>query len=130
MFLVKCLPLVEAPKNIGFGDWEWTRCHLCSYCCGVNKSEPTSHFSLYLLTHSWVSLPVLSLHLWETVNSLREQEFQCNPLLTRSVSPIRESCSHCNRLIHFYDDAYISFQADMETGSSLYNLKKTKHSFR
>lgn len=27
-------------------------CHLCSYCCGVNKPEPNSHFSLYLLTHS------------------------------------------------------------------------------
>lgn len=37
-------------------------CHLCSCRCGVNKPEPTSHFSFYLLTHPWVFLPVIFLH--------------------------------------------------------------------
>lgn len=68
MFLVKCLALVKALKSIGHHNhfstlWiENELCLLCSYCCGLNKTEHTSHFSLYLLTHSWVFLPVLSLH--------------------------------------------------------------------
>lgn len=43
---------------------------MCSYCCGVNKTEPSPRFSLYLLTHSWVFLPVIYLH----PSSLRDSQ--------------------------------------------------------
>lgn len=43
---------------------------MCSYCCGVNKTEASPHFSLYLLTHSRVFLPVIQLH----PSSLRDSQ--------------------------------------------------------
>lgn len=112
-FLVKCLVYHKYWKVLAIiiisqsCRGKFTLYHMCSCCCGVNKPEPSPCFSLYLITHTWVFLPVIFLH----PSSLRHPTAWANKDsnsihgLSYLATPIRESCRHCNHLIHCDDEA-------------------------
>ena len=136
-FLVKCLVHPShALKSIGhYNHFSTLQIenglhHLCFYCCGVNKPEPASHFSFYLLTHFGGFLPVLFLHPSSLrVNSLSEQEIQIRKQLTASCAARpreRQALEPLGPLLWWCKPC----QTDPETASSLHNSHKANNSFR
>ena len=112
-FLVKCLVYHKYWKVLAIiiisqsCRGKFILYHMCSCCCGVNKPEPHPRFSLYLITHTWVFLPVIFLH----PSSLRHPTAWANKDsnsihgLSYLTTPIRESSGRCNNLTHCYDEA-------------------------
>lgn len=113
-FLVKCLVYHKYWKVLAViiisqsCRGKFTLYHMCSCCYGVNKPEPHPHFSLYLITHTWVFLLVIFLSfITETSNSLSKQRFQFHSwLIIPRDTHQRESWERCNHLIHCDDEAY------------------------